>query len=512
MSATSNVRAQAVPRLAPRPFDAREAALPRQIPLASHRLRVGLLVRSLFVDAAMCVLAHLAALSVFSWYHDFGFLDAFTTFGWSLVLSTILVVVIYTGLGLYKMEAYVSRPLHVLLILRAVVLATIIAAFLSFVLKSSLLIDSRLVIFTSFTLFVLLDAALRICWLDRLYQADARRRPGSTLVIAWGSTGMHLAARCHELRGFAQVNRLEPPDRRRHAGIVEPALLRGLAEIEPAPRQVIIDAASFRYEDVFDLIAAGRARGADVYIAGRSLGPLDVTRLLVRLFETPVMRVHRVPDPAAPLGWAKRAFDVVSAGAALVLLAPLFGVIALLIKRDSPGPVFFRQTRVGRGGRPFQFLKFRSMAVNNDAGRHRAATQSFIAGAEHDDLDRHDEWGRPLFKIADDDRVTRVGRVLRRYSLDELPQLVNVLRGEMSMVGPRPPLDYEVEQYKPWHHRRLEITPGITGLWQVAGRSRVAFDEMVFEDVIYACNDGLLTDIGLCVRTIPAALAGRGAA
>ena len=123
-----------------------------------------------------------------------------------------------------------------------------------------------------------------------------------------------------------------------------------------------------------------------------------------------------------------------------------------------------------------------------------------------------DEWGRPVFKIAEDDRVTRVGRFLRKYSLDELPQFWNVLRGDMSIVGPRPALEYEVEAYHDWHRRRLELVPGVSGLWQVAGRSRVGFDDMVFQDVIYGYNQGLLTDVNLCLRTLPAMLIGRGAA
>ena len=130
-----------------------------------------------------------------------------------------------------------------------------------------------------------------------------------------------------------------------------------------------------------------------------------------------------------------------------------------------------------------------------------------------DDLEqRTDQWGRPVLKLADDERVTRAGRVLRKWSLDELPQLWNVLKGDMSIVGPRPALEYEVAAYKPWHRRRLEMQPGVSGLWQIAGRSRVGFDEMVFQDIIYGYNQSLLTDVAICLRTVPAVLTARGAA
>jgi lipopolysaccharide/colanic/teichoic acid biosynthesis glycosyltransferase len=149
------------------------------------------------------------------------------------------------------------------------------------------------------------------------------------------------------------------------------------------------------------------------------------------------------------------------------------------------------------------------MFVDNDCGAHREAVCDFIGGQMTPTADCRDD---AVFKIADDPRVTRVGAFLRKFSLDELPQLWNVLRGDMSLVGPRPPLPYEVEVYQDWHRLRLVPMPGVSGLWQVQGRSLVTFDDMVFQDVIYACNRTLLTDSVICLRTIPAAVVGRGAA
>jgi len=199
-------------------------------------------------------------------------------------------------------------------------------------------------------------------------------------------------------------------------------------------------------------------------------------------------------------GWnqlLKRTLDVVLAGAGLVLFAPLLGFIALVIRLDSPGPILFRQERVGRGGERFVLLKFRSMREDADC-----IVQELLA---------LNEASGPIFKIRNDPRMTRVGRFLRRSSLDELPQLWNVLRGEMSLVGPRPPLPREVDQYEPWQLRRLEAAPGLTGLWQVSGRSELSFDEMVMLDLYYVENWSLALDLRILVRTLPAVFRGGGA-
>jgi exopolysaccharide biosynthesis polyprenyl glycosylphosphotransferase len=192
----------------------------------------------------------------------------------------------------------------------------------------------------------------------------------------------------------------------------------------------------------------------------------------------------------------KRVFDVAGASVALVLLSPLFAVVALLVNLTSHGPVFFRQERIGRGGRSFELLKFRSMVA--DAEQRKA------------DLVGHNQAAEGFFKIADDPRITRVGRVLRRTNLDELPQLLNVVRGEMSLVGPRPLIPVEDKRVVGWHRRRLELTPGITGHWQVLGSSRVPLDEMVAIDYLYVANWSLWTDLKLLLRTIPHVLTGRG--
>jgi exopolysaccharide biosynthesis polyprenyl glycosylphosphotransferase len=193
----------------------------------------------------------------------------------------------------------------------------------------------------------------------------------------------------------------------------------------------------------------------------------------------------------------KRVFDLCLAVPAVVLLAPVWPLVALAIRLDSPGPILFRQVRVGRHGRDFTFFKFRSMRLD--------------AEAHLDDLRTLNEASGPLFKIRNDPRLTRVGRFIRRTSLDELPQFINVLRGDMSLVGPRPGLPCEVAQYQEWQRKRLEIQPGLTGLWQVSGRSDLTFDEMVMLDIYYGENWTLGTDVQILVRTIPQIMFGDGA-
>lgn len=200
----------------------------------------------------------------------------------------------------------------------------------------------------------------------------------------------------------------------------------------------------------------------------------------------------------------KRSLDVAGSAAALVFLAPLFLVIAVLVKLSSPGPVLFRQERIGFGGRKFTFLKFRSMYVNSDPALHKEYTRSLIDG-------KVDPSGG-TYKITSDPRVTPVGRVLRKCSLDELPQFLNVLHGEMSLVGPRPPIRYEFDRYALWHRRRiLEAKPGMTGEWQTQGRSRTSFDEMVRMDLRYIRNQSLWLDLKILLKTPRAVLNGTGA-
>lgn len=203
---------------------------------------------------------------------------------------------------------------------------------------------------------------------------------------------------------------------------------------------------------------------------------------------------------------AKRVMDVTLCLLALPLVLPLMGICALAIVLDSPGPAFFVQKRIGKGGRPFWMYKFRTMQHNLDDSHHRAFMRAFVNGKIGDD-----ENSGAIYKPIQASQITRVGRILRKTSLDELPQLINVLRGEMSLVGPRPNVPWEVEEYRGWHNERLEILPGITGLAQVRGRSGISFDRIVQYDIEYVERQSPVLDLKILWWTLLSVFLGIGA-
>jgi exopolysaccharide biosynthesis polyprenyl glycosylphosphotransferase len=203
------------------------------------------------------------------------------------------------------------------------------------------------------------------------------------------------------------------------------------------------------------------------------------------------------------LHWGKRAIDIALAGLLLLLLLPSLVIIAAAVRVSSSGPILFRQRRIGRGGASFTLLKFRTMYRDSDTQIHEAYYQTLVSGT-----------AQPVgstFKLRNDPRITPIGRVLRRFSLDELPQFINVLRGDMSLVGPRPPLPYEVKLYGEREYRRLAVTPGVTGLWQVSGRAALDFQQMIDLDLDYIDNWSLWMDIQILARTPLVVLTGCGA-
>jgi exopolysaccharide biosynthesis polyprenyl glycosylphosphotransferase len=193
----------------------------------------------------------------------------------------------------------------------------------------------------------------------------------------------------------------------------------------------------------------------------------------------------------------KRLFDILSSSVALWVLSPLLIGVAIAIKATSRGPIFFKQTRVGLHGKKFSMLKFRSMVTNAEALKDTLMAQNEMSG--------------PVFKMKKDPRITAIGRFIRRYSIDELPQLINVLRGDMSVVGPRPPVPKEVDKYESWQRRRLSVRPGLTCIWQVSGRNEISFEEWMYLDMLYVDNWSLVLDFSLILKTVPVVITGRGA-
>jgi exopolysaccharide biosynthesis polyprenyl glycosylphosphotransferase len=285
--------------------------------------------------------------------------------------------------------------------------------------------------------------------------------------------------------------------------------LAGLPEAirESGANEVIIADSHVDGDTLFDvMMRCGRRRGVEFRIAPSLFNCLPSKTEVDQIGALPMIRLFREPLSDFARG-TKRISDIVIASLTLALLSPFWLMIALLIRFDSKGPVFYAQERVGMDGRIFLVYKFRTMRVDADSEIHREYQRKFIAG--HAEANVGDA-NKPAYKLRDDPRITRVGGVLRRLSLDEVPQLFNVLRGDMSVVGPRPPIPYEVEAYELRHRKRLDMKPGLTGLWQVSGRNRLPFEEMVKLDLFYIENWSLLFDLKIILRTVLVMLRGDG--
>ena len=299
--------------------------------------------------------------------------------------------------------------------------------------------------------------------------------------------------RAHPEMGYVVVAQLDDDCAKRGDFVDQ---LRGLASSGRVD-EVVLATPLIAREDLTKIVSTEELRHAEVRAVPELFG-LPPTKVsldamgdfpLLSLLQEPLNDVDRI---------AKRAMDLLIGSIAFTLAAPVMAVAAIAIRISGKGPVLFRQQRIGMDGRPFDMLKFRTMVVDADSSVH----QQFVEGLIRGDLAQDEDLS--LYKLTDDPRVTKVGRILRRTSIDELPQLINVLRGEMSVVGPRPPLSFEVEMYEEWHRRRLEVRPGMTGLWQVSGRSKMTFDEMVRLDIHYIETWSPLRDISIVLRTVPA--------
>lgn len=274
-------------------------------------------------------------------------------------------------------------------------------------------------------------------------------------------------------------------------------------------QEVIITDNKIPSEKLFDaMMQLGRSRQVEFRLAPSLFNFLPQKTSVEQIGVLPMVRLFREPLSDGER-FVKRFFDIAFSTLVLVLTAPLWILISILIKLDSKGPVLFRQERVGMDGRKFLCYKFRTMHAGADETIHREAYRKNIEGAR--EANAGDEENPVFGKVKDDPRITRVGRFLRRTSLDEMPQFLNVLRGEMSVVGARPPIPYEVEEYDLRHRKRLDMKPGITGLWQVSGRNRLTFEEMVRIDLYYIENWSLWLDLKIILLTFPAVLRGDGA-
>ncbi len=300
-----------------------------------------------------------------------------------------------------------------------------------------------------------------------------------------------------------------PGDANSYEGVPVIGNLKGLPEAirDSGANEVIIADPEVNGDALFDvMIRCERRRGIEFRIAPSLFNCLPRKTEIDQIGALPMIRLFREPlSNASRL--LKRAFDLGISAFAIILLSPFWLLIAVLIKLDSKGPVFYTQERVGMDGRLFLLYKFRTMRAGADPELHKDYQRAFIAGRAEANLGNTE---KPAYKLPSDPRITGAGRWLRRMSLDEVPQLLNVVMSDMSIVGPRPPIPYEVEAYELWHRKRLDMKPGLTGLWQVSGRNRLPFEEMVRLDLFYIENWSLLLDLKIMLRTFLVILGGEG--
>jgi exopolysaccharide biosynthesis polyprenyl glycosylphosphotransferase len=311
-------------------------------------------------------------------------------------------------------------------------------------------------------------------------------------------------------RVIGLVDRTSPEHPERYEDVPILGDISTLAEIikEAGANEVVVADKDFSADELVEvMMKVGRRRSIEFRLAPTLINCMPHKTEMDHVGVIPMIRLFR--EPLSDLSrTTKRLIDITLSATVLLLFSPILLLIVIAIKLDSRGPVFFKQERVGMDGRLFLLFKFRTMYVDNDDAVHREYLKQLITG---DASTNFGDTNRPVYKLKSDSRITKVGKLLRKFSLDEFPQLLNVLFGHMSIVGPRPPIRYEVEVYKLWHRRRLDIKPGITGLWQVSGRNRLSFDEMVRLDLYYIENWSLWLDIKIILMTIPTIIKGEDA-
>ncbi len=507
-------------------IEARNTAMARAEPRRVPSYVLPLIIAT--VVAIDAVLATAAFVGAFLLRADEAVLSA-TAWAWSpefvpyagiLYFAIIIRVAMTAYQRLYRFQGAFSYSQEAIRVFKAVAVGSLLIVAWAFLFRGGFAFRefsySRAVFVIDFGLALVLFTAfhLFIRWL----QAVFRRRDINLLPTLIVGTGPEAEQTIEELRrrpdlGYRVVGVVTSvlDERETFAGTANvgtfdqlPSLVRDLGI-----QEVIITDSSLKGNRLFEaMMGIGRKQRVEFRFAPSLFDLLPQKTSVEQIGILPMVRLFR--EPLSDIErFIKRASDIVLATVSIILLAPVFFVIALIIRTGSKGPILFRQERVGMDGRIFLCLKFRTMVADADEAIHLESYKKNISGEADANAGDDDE---PVFgKVKDDPRVTSAGRWLRRSSLDELPQLLNVLKGDMSIVGPRPPIPYEVVEYRPWHRKRLDMKPGITGLWQVSGRSRLTFEEMVRIDVYYIENWSLWFDLKIILLTLPAIFRGDGA-
>lgn len=425
-------------------------------------------------------------------------------------------LVLFVIFGLYRERNFFPVMDQLFRLFKAVVAGTIFLLVLTFLLKAHSHLQSRLFVGFSF----LASLGFLFLWRGFLFSKLVcgllgKRGVGRrALIVGAGKRGCHLAryiTECPSLGldivGFVDDKLALPGDK-----VGNLTVLGTTSDITEVVQkydvgEIFLGIPSLSYSELLTLIDKCKATQLPLTLTSELLNVVSQYSSVGKINGIPAVTIQ--PNRFLEVGqFIKRVMDLILSSMGLLITSPVLALSGVLIKASSPGPVFFKQTRLGKNGHPFTIYKLRTMVNDQGDDIHRRYLKDFISNGQ---TAGENKQGEKLFKLADDPRITRVGKFLRRLSLDEIPQLINVIRGEMSLVGPRPPLPYEVKLYEDWHTKRLQVKPGITGLWQVSARSAVGFDDMVMLDLYYVEHWSLLFDLQLLLKTIPVAISGKGA-
>jgi exopolysaccharide biosynthesis polyprenyl glycosylphosphotransferase len=458
----------------------------------------------LTIDALAVVLAFTVGRWLVRTFHPFGHL--MPPFGSLHLLGIVLIPIAWIYIarlhGLYRETVYGRRLSQVPAIVRTVLVGMFVPFIYDYVTKSNVFVERRSVPLVIGFLALLLLFSFRMVFFRALYRAMLKRGHWTrrVLVLGSGEAGSRIADRIVKF----------DPMRLKYVGVVDlgderaeaPSdFVRNIIEEREAD-EVVVALSGLSHQQMLEIRELCGDGGVRVSFLSDLFATLSERVDLSKIEGVPLLELKDIRKDSLTLA-AKRALDLLGAATLLVLFSPLLFACAAAIRRTSPGPALFRQKRLGKDGREFLLYKFRTMY---DGAGLESIHKVFVA-----ELIRNGSIKRKSYKMTEDPRITRIGQLLRRLSLDELPQLLNVLKGDMSLVGPRPPLPYELESYKNWHLKRLSVRPGITGLWQVAGRSEVPFDEMVMLDLYYIESWSLWMDVSIALKTLPAVVSGKGA-
>jgi exopolysaccharide biosynthesis polyprenyl glycosylphosphotransferase len=419
-----------------------------------------------------------------------------------LIFVVLVWLVLFNLIGLYQRKKFSSLIDELALLFLGVTLSSLVLLGMLFLYREFWF--SRLVIANAWWIAILVLGSLRVAIFNaqRIMRSHGFR-VRHVLILGAGQMGQILGIKIlrDKTLGYRPIGYLDDDPVKIGKAYQGIQVLGGVSSIREVLsrekiEEIIIASSKFPAEKIMDIITECERFGIEFKIVP---GILDLIASRVDIDELggiPLLSVSEIRLKSYN-AFLKRTMDIVASGLILILLSPVFLLFSVLVKATSPGPVFFSQERIGLDGKIFSMFKFRSMIKDAEKLFPKLEPLSEVEGN--------------FFKIKNDPRITPLGKFMRRFSIDELPQLINVLFGQMSLVGPRPPLPREVKRYSPWHRKRLRVRPGITGLWQVSGRSLLPFEEMVRLDIYYIENWSLWLDFKLLLQTVPVALFGSGA-